>query len=521
MGGTQILQPEVTLSLTNADRAVSNTDQKVLIVGQMVAAGSAVDGELQSNLSSSGAPENALFGEASQIAAMVRAFKSINPQVQVDAIGIDDAAGTAGTKIITLVGGPATEAGTLVVVAGSETLHRYEIAVAVDDSITDIGDAIEAAILADTKCPYTASNAVGVVTLTCDNLGTVGNDLGVECTGTVAGLTSHDVTVGVTGATDPTLTSVLDVATERYQGIVWPYSVNTALDTLLLWLDDRFNPTNAVMDGVAFTTLVDSYANSLTSGNGENSPSLVIFSDKLEAETNYQGPSQNEPTYSKSAMFAAIRSLRLTPDASISRYVTSSASLDQFGGPALATLPYFNTPIPQMPTIATGRGWTALEVEALLAAGISVIGVNATGSSALVGEVVTTYKTDTASNPDDTFRFLNYVDTSSGVREYYFNNYKSRFAQSRLTDGTVSRGRDMANDVIIRAYSEQLYKTLSGPNYVLVQSGEAAFVYYKENLDLTLDLGLGKVTIVMFVPIVTQLRQIIATIKIAFNTTEG
>jgi phage tail sheath gpL-like len=490
----------------------------VLIVGQMVAAGTAADGELQSNLSSSDAPENTLFGEASQVAAMVRAFKLIKPQVQVDAIGLDDAAGTAGTKIITLVGGPVTEAGTLVVVAGSETLHRYEIAVADEDTITEIGDTIAAAITADLRCPYTAGNAAGTVTLTCDNLGTVGNDLGVECTGTIAGLTSHAVTVGATGATDPTLTGILDVATERYQGIVWPFSEATALDELLLWLDARFNPTNAVMDGVAFTTMVDSYANSLSAGDAENSPSLVIFSDKLEDETNYQGPAQNEPSYSKSAMFAAIRSLRLTPSASISRYVTSSASLDQFGGPALATLPYFNTPIPQMPTIATGRGWTALEVEALLVTGVSVIGVNATGTSALVGEVVTTYKTDSAANADVTFRYLNYVDTSSNVREYYFNNYKSRFAQSRLTDGNVSRGRDMANDVIIRAYSEQLYKTLSGPNYVLVQSGEDAFVYYKENLDVTLDLSLGKVTIVMFVPIVTQLRQIIATIKIAFNT---
>jgi phage tail sheath gpL-like len=217
-------------------------------------------------------------------------------------------------------------------------------------------------------------------------------------------------------------------------------------------------------------------------------------------------------------MFAAVRSLRLTQDASISRYLTSSASLDQFGGPALASLPYFNTPIPQMPNITAPRGWTTAEIELLLAGGISVIGANATGSAALVGEVVTTYKTDSAANEDITWKFLNYVDTSSNVREYMFNNYKSRFAQSRLTSGSVSRGRDMANDVVIRAYTEQLYKDLSGPNFILVQAGEDAIVYFKDNLTLTLDLANGKVTITMFVPIVTQLRQIIATIKIAFDT---
>lgn len=517
MGGTQILQPDVTIALANADRAVSNTDQKVLIVGQQLPAGSATSGVLYANLASTGAPENALFGEASQIAAMIRAFKAINPLVQVDAIPLDDAAGTAGTKTITIVG-TASEAGTLVVIAGSETLHRYEVAVANLDTETQIAAAIMAAVNADTKCPFTAGVVAGVVTLTCDNLGTIGNDLGVETSGTIAGITGMAVAIGVTGATDPTLTSVLDVATDRYQGIVWPFVVGSALDTLLLWLDARFNPTNAIEDGVAFSTIVQSYANVLAAGAAENSPSLVIFGDKLESETNYEGPAQNEPTYSKSAMFAAVRSLRLTPNASISRYLTSSASLDQFGGPALASLPYFNTPIPQMPNITAPRGWTTSEVELLLAAGVSVIGANATGTAALVGEVVTTYKTDSAANADITWKFLNYVDTSSNVREYMFNNYKSRFAQSRLTAGSVSRGRDMANDVVIRAYTEQLYKDLSGPNYILVQAGEDAIVYFKDNLTLTLDLANGKVTITMFVPIVTQLRQIIATIQIAFDT---
>jgi len=518
MGGTQILQPEVTLSLANADRAVSNTEQKVLIVGQIVAAGSATSGVLETNIASTGAPENALFGEASQAAAMVRAFRAINPLVQVDVLPLDDAGGgTARALTITIVG-TSTEAGTLVVVVGSETLHRYECAVASGDTPTVIGDTIEAAITADTKCPFTANNVTGTVTLTAVNKGTVANDLGVETSGTIAGVTGMAVTQTVAGATDPTLTSALDVATDRYQGIVWPYSDGASLDTLLTWLDARFNPTNSIMDGVAFTTTTDSYANALAAGNAENSPSLVIFADKAESETNYVGPAQNEPSYSKSAMFAAVRSLRLTQDASISRYLTSSASLDQFGGPALASLPYFNTPIPQMATIASGRGWTAAEIELLLAAGVSVIGVNATGTNALVGEVVTTYKTDSAANADVTWKYLNYVDTSSNVREYMFNNYKSRFAQSRLTAGSVSRGRDMANDVVIRAFTEQMYKTLSGVNYTLVQAGEDAFVYFKDNLTLTLDLALGKVTITMFVPIVTQLRQIIATIKIAFDT---
>ena len=132
---------------------------------------------------------------------------------------------------------------------------------------------------------------------------------------------------------------------------------------------------------------------------------------------------------------------------------------------------------------------------------------------------MTTFKTDSGGNPDPTFQFLNYVDTSSNIREYFVNNYRSRFAQTRLTEGAVSRGRDMANSTVIRAFTERLYQDLAGADFVLVQDGEDAFVFFKDNLVITLDLSLGKVTITMLTPIVTQLRVIVATIKIAFSTT--
>lgn len=516
MGGTQILQPEVTISLANADLAVSNFDQKVLLIGQKLSGGTAPDGVLVTNISSSGAPENGLFGESSMAAEMVRRFKVVNPVSQLDAIPLDDdGAGVPRQVTITIVG-TATAAGTLIVVAGSEKQNRFEIAVASGDTPTIIALAIETAINADTKGPFTAGAAVGVVTLTADNDGTVANDLGVETSGTVAGVTGQAVAETVAGATDPTLTGILDVATSRYQAIIWPYLDVTVVKA---FLDARFNSTNEILDGMAFIGTVDTLSNHLTALNLQNSESLTFFNDKVESEINYIGPAQNEPTYSKSAQFAAARSLRLTQDASISRFITSSASLDQFGGPALASLPYFNTPLPDLPIITEGRGWTQLEIKQLFDAGGSVMGVNASGTSALVGEVKTTFKTDTAGNPDPTFGLLNLVDTASNVREYFFNNLKARFVQSRLTEGPVSRGRDQANEIVIRAFNEKLYQDLAGPNFVLVQDGEPAIVFFKDNLVIVLDLATGKVTITMQVPIVTQLRTIIITIKIAFSTT--
>lgn len=521
MSGIKILQPSVSITLANANATVQNTTQRVLLVGQKTSAGSATAGVLVENLSSSGAPENALFGQDSMLAAMARGFKKVNKVVQVDALPVDDD-GSGVPRVVTFtIGGPSTAAGTVTVVVGSEIDHKFEVAVASGDSATDIADAITLAVNADPNVPFTASNVAGLVTLTAVNDGTVANDLGIEVITAAAGVTlSVQVAETTAGSVDPTLTGILDVATDRYQGIVWPYADESVVAAFLL---PRFNPSNTVLDGVAFITIQDTHSNALTTLNALNDQNLVFFVDKTTSEVvgsikGYLGPAQNEASYVKSAIFAGIRALRLTDGASISQLLTSTASLDQFGGVALASLPYFNTPLDDFPVIAAGRGWTDSEIEQLFGAGGSVFGVNRLGSAALVGEVVTTFKTDAAANPDPTFQFLNYVDTSSNIREYYVNNYRSRFAQSRLTEGAVSRGRDMANETIIRAFSERLYQDLAGADFVLVQDGEAAFVFYKDNLAIILDISLGKVTITMLTPIVTQLRVIVATIKIAFST---
>ncbi len=512
-----VAQPRMTVSIVNASESVQNTDQKILFVGQKVAGGSATAGALVENILNDNS-EDTLFGLDAMLSAMIRAAKKENKLTIMDAISLDDdGSAVDATGTIVLAGGPATEAGTLEVIIGSEKNHLFSIAVADTDSITDIGDAIETAINADTKVPVTAVNVAGTITMTAVNGGTYGNDIGISISGTVAAIT-HSVTVMTGGATDPTLTSVFDVIGEnRYQTIIWPYPLDTSEVRTLL--DARFNVTNRVQDGIAITTNQDSLANHNVLLAALNSQSLTYFVDKTESETSYKGSAQVEISAVKSAIFGAIRALRLTVDAPISQYVISTNGvLDSFGGPALASMPYFNTSLPNLPLIATGRGWTDTEIEQLFDNGGSILGQNSAGNAAIVGEVVTTYKTDVAANPDISFKFMNYVDTASNAREYYFNNLRSRFAQSRLTAGNVQPGRSMANALTIRAYCEELYQDLSGVDFVLLQDGEDAIKFYKNNLTVTLDLADGKATITMIVPLVTQLREIVATFEIAFST---
>ena len=197
--------------------------------------------------------------------------------------------------------------------------------------------------------------------------------------------------------------------------------------------------------------------------------------------------------------------------------MTSSAALDQFGGPALASLPYFNTPLPFVNVPGNGRGFTDVEIDEIFEAGGAVIGQNTAGSAVITGEVPTTYLTDAAANTDITWKFLNYVDTSSGAREYFHNNVKARFAQSRLTNGEITPGRDMANALSIKSYLVQLYSDLAGDGIALDQGGPDAIAFFKQNVVVTLDLALGKATITMLLPIMTQLRIIVASVKIDFS----
>jgi phage tail sheath gpL-like len=507
--------PKVNVTKLPDSRAILSDPQRILVVGQKVASGSATSGALVENIANGGA-EDALFGANSRIAGTVRAVKSVNQETQVDAISLDDnGAGVAATGTIAFSGTNATEAGTYVVNIGSRKNHSYSIAVAVNDTPTVIGDALEAAILADTDVPVTAVNTTGSVALTADNKGTMGNNIGLEVQGTIAGITVA-VTAMSSGATDPVLTNLFDVVGEqRYQTIVFPseYGFDFVTDD---FLDNRFNVDNNILSGQAFCGKTDTLANLKSSANSENSPSLVIIGNEKVTDTYYKGSAMFELDDIIAGKIAGVKALRLTEGATISDYVaTNAGSLDRVGGIRLNSFPYFNTQFANLPLIDTGKGFTQTEIDELKDTGISVLGNNRANTSVLSGEIVTTYKTDAQSNPDITWKFLNYVNTGEAIAEYFFDNLKTDYSQSRLTDGDLSANVAVANEAKIRASMVQYYKELS--ELQLTRSGEANFAFFKDNLDITLDLANGKVTINAKVPVVVQLRILDVNFNVTFD----
>lgn len=511
---TQVSKPETTFQIVGASSGSPDTPQKVLFVGQQ-GSGTAVTGVLVEKIDITGG-EDALFGPNSDLAGMIRTARRYNTETRFDAIPLDDAGGADPAEGIVAITGPATAAGTLDVVIGSRENHTFTIAVADTDTATIIGDALVTAITTDGDAPFSAANVTGTVTITASNGGTVGNFYGLEFNGTVAGV-SVVLTAFTGGATDPVLTNLFDVIDgERYQTIVWPSTFD--VDTVRDFLDGRFNATNEILDGVAVMSVTDTLANIDTLASGHNSQSLVIHGNALVNDTLYKGSAISELDNNIAATVGALRALRLTEDATIADIVIASGGLlDAVGGPAAASLPYHNTPTKFLPAIDAAKGFNTAEVDQLNTAGAFVIGNNPARTAMIIGTVVTTFKTDSAGNPDPSFVHLNQVDTMSVIREQFATRLRARFAQYRLTDGKVQPGRSMANQVIIEGELDRIYNLLSGTGFVLTRAGPVPTAFFKNNRTVVLDLEDGSVTITAKVPIVTQLREINGVLQIQFN----
>ena len=515
-----IARPDVTASLIPAGVTVGLTEEKLLIVGQM-RTGTATSGALVENILNDNSWDT-LFGIDSAIAAAIDQARRYNIITQIDAIGLADNAGGVAAAGVIAATGPASASGTYTVFVASQKYRKYTVAVASGDSTTVIGDTVEAVINADTESMVTAANVAGTVTLTAKNKGTFGNTLGLKITGAVAGSTLTVQTAMTSGSTDPVLTGVFDVVgNNRYQGIAWQFQDD--LDELTDFLDPRFNVDNNVLDGIGFVSDTDSLANHLVALGALNSQSLSMNSDKLISASTHKGPNILEVPFVKAAGFAAIRALRRTDGTSISRFVTARSARDAFGGIRINSKPYFNTPFPDLKLPDTGNSWTDVEINQIIDAGGWVIDANRAGTGLIASDVVTTYKTDAGGNPDPTFGFLNYVDTSSVGREYIVNNTRAKFVQYRATGGALIEDVDSANEASIAAFVAELNSDLG--SLAVTQSGTGTIngeevdfdKAFKDELTVTLNPVTGKFFVDMKLFIVVQLRGVTYAMKVAFE----
>ena len=513
-------KPVVTANILSARQNQGVDERSILVIGQLIN-GTASSGELIEDLISETQFNNA-FGRKSHIAKAGRglinklSISRIKPKV--DAIGLADNGTAVDATGSVAFSGTATEAGTITVYIDSIKNGKYELAVASGDTADSIGASLEAKITANLDSPVSGSNTTGTVTITALNGGTEGNDIDIKYNGVVAGITTT-LSAMSGGATNPVLTTLFDViADKRYTTIVYPTSYGTA--TLTDFLEPRFNVDDNILDGVGIVSKKDTYANLNTTLDALNLKTLIYRPNKLNSDSDYKGGGIFESSIVIASRLAGARELRLTTGSNTSSIVTNGQAT---GGSFFSSIPYANTPDIDLPVIPTGKDFTNVESLELKNSGGFLARNNPSNTVLIDGEAVTTYKTDILGNSDNTFKFLNFVDTLSITREYIFNNAKSDFAQRVLTTGNIQSGSAQVNDQLIITTFVGYYANLSGSNgntnYLTLINSEEARKSYKEEIENSIEINLstGTVTIDQIANIVSQLRNIIINITPTFE----
>ncbi len=248
---------------------------KRLIIGQRLAAGT-VAANVPTRITSSALAET-YFGRGSMLSEMSSHVMEIDPWTETWAIALDDnvaGAFASGTLAIT---GPATKTGTLNIYVGGK---RVQAAVASGDSATVIGDAIAAAINADTRLPVTAANVLGTVTTTARHKGACGNDIDLRLNyygeQTPAGV-GIVITAMSGGTSNPDIASALAaISTEWFRWVAMPYTDLTNLVVLETELDARYGAMQQ-MGGRAFSAYKATHAASVTFGSARNSAHVSML----------------------------------------------------------------------------------------------------------------------------------------------------------------------------------------------------------------------------------------------------
>ena len=521
---TQINKPNVSMPIVAAGGTIINATRRIEIAGTMLAAGTATPGELYSDVTAD--QISGYFGDGSELAdafysvrgdSAVPYFNNITP---IDIIPLEEpSGGTACIKTATFTG-TATAAGTVEVGVSNYRYGQVNVAVpaetgGVATDNEDVAALVVAAYTAITKLPVTVAIdgvTASKVNATYNHKGIQGNDFALWVKCNVPGITVA-LAVGAAGVGEPVMTGMYAVnGNTRYTGIAqtgWDESV------LQTHLETRLATNNKTLDGVGYITKNLSAADAKVELASLDTQVLNMQYEAIEAKSWWIGDSMFESALARSAQLAALRALRLTTGADISEFVAAATGLDDTsGGVEIASLPYFNTPM-RWPVMQTGFGYTGTEPEEITALGGIIAGNNDSGSSVVLNDVVTPYKTTSQGDADTSFYFQNSMDQITEARSYYLTNIKSEMRQSRATPGGLVPRRNINNEDSVRDKFIEYFGNLG--DLLIAVKGSDAEAFFAKHLSVSLNSTTGKYTVSMRHPVLTQTREIDAPIQIAFS----
>ncbi|MDH2918495.1 MAG: phage tail sheath C-terminal domain-containing protein [Sideroxydans sp.] len=186
-----------------AVRTLPGNLQKTLIVGQRLIAGTVPANTVVEVFSDVDAAS--FFGRGSVAHLMARSALQANNYMALSMIALDDAAASVAATATVTFTGTASSAGNATLLVGDQSVV---VAIATGDTPSIIAAALAAQIAKQPDLAITATAALGVVTLTAKNKGTLGNFIKLSCIDT-AGSVAVASTAMAGGATDPTIATAL------------------------------------------------------------------------------------------------------------------------------------------------------------------------------------------------------------------------------------------------------------------------------------------------------------------------
>ena len=439
------------IGIDNTLAGATSTEFKVVMFGQRLTTG-AVDALVPTRVSD---PNQAGidFGIGSMLHDMCKSYLDANSTIPLYVIALDDdPAGNQAAGTIT-VDAAASEAGTLYIYIGDESVS---VGIAASDDANTIATNIAAAINAETTLSVTATVSTNTVTVTARHKGEAFNKLQLHANyydepwPKDLALTFADLSGG-TG--NPALSDAIDaMGDEWYNWVICPYKDTANLNDLKQELDDRYSALEQ-KGGRAFTAFNGTLSETGTFGELHNSPHLTVM-----------GTNKSPTPVHK---FCAI-------DAGIAAYYLAN-------DPAR---PLQTLALPGVLAPKQDVRWTRSERDQLLYDGIATYVISNDGTCRIERQI-TTYQTNSSGLPDGSYLDINTPETLERIRYTQRTSIVQEYPRHKLVaDGTeYGAGQAIVTPSLIKAKLLTLYKEMELKGWVEDYETYAAYLIVEINAD--------------------------------------
>lgn len=460
-------------------RGPLDIDQKLLLIGQKTAAGTATAEEPVLLTHPDQAVE--LFGAGSVLARMYAKAHANNSYTETWALPLDDDDAAVAASGTLAFGGAVTAAGTLALYIGGA---RARLAVAAGDTPAEVAAAVAAVVNADASLPVTAAVADATVTVTAKNKGLLGNGITLSHSYYVqeklpTGLTLT-ITAMASGSANPDISDALAaISGLDFDYFCCPYTDTANLTVLRDDLETRWSWQK------------QSHGHGISAAKG-TAGTLQSLGDSLNSQhisVMGAGKAPNTPEEWAAAVAAV-----------------AAYNLNQDPARPLQTLELKGL----LPPAYTDR-LDATERDLLLHDGISTFYVASDGACRIEA-LITTYQENLYGAPDTAYLYANTPATLAYVAQSLVAYLTSKFSRHKLADDggpAPPAGMRIATPSLVRAevieHLTQLY-TERG-----VVEHPAA---YQDTIVAERDAtDRGRVNLLLPVQLIGQLRRIFVRVE--------